>query len=81
MDITLMPLSVLSGLMDPSSPVAFLVRPKALGMEGPVMSASRMAQFYPLFCMVVASMEVTKDLPTPPLPLTTATMCLIVLSL
>ena len=50
----------------PSLPI-----PKAMGMDGPVMSASRTAVFLPLRFMLTASMEVTKDLPTPPLPLTT----------
>ena len=50
----------------PSLPI-----PKAMGMDGPVMSASRTAVFFPLRFMLPASMEVTKDLPTPPLPLMT----------
>ena len=41
-------------------------------MDGPVMSASRMAARRPRFWAATASMEVTVDLPTPPLPETTA---------
>jgi hypothetical protein len=41
-------------------------------MDGPVMSASRTAVLKPSFVMATASIEVTVDLPTPPLPLTTA---------
>ena len=37
-------------------------------MDGPVMSASRMAVRWPRRCMVTASWLVTMDLPTPPLP-------------
>ena len=44
--------------------------PKAMGIEGPVISASRMAVWWPLRFMLTASMEVTRDLPTPPFPLT-----------
>ena len=41
-------------------------------MEGPVISASRMAQLWPRRCISEAIRLVTRDLPTPPLPLTTA---------
>ena len=44
--------------------------PKALGMDGPVMSASKMATDLPCFALPTASSDVTRDLPTPPLPLT-----------
>ena len=46
------------------------------GMEGPVMSASRIATSNPLLLTSLASREVISDLPTPPLPLTTANTCL-----
>ena len=41
------------------------------GMEGPVMSASRIAARLPARAVALASRPVTRDLPTPPLPLTT----------
>ena len=44
--------------------------PKAFGMDGPVMSASRIAACFPFACILTAIMLVTKDLPTPPFPLT-----------
>ena len=53
------------------SPMAFSVMPNILGMEGPVISASSTADFLPRAATAEASMEVTRDLPTPPLPLTT----------
>jgi hypothetical protein len=43
-----------------------------VGAEGPVMSASRTPTRFPFWDMATASMEVTVDLPTPPLPDTTA---------
>jgi hypothetical protein len=43
-----------------------------MGIDGPVISASIIAIFCPLFAPFTASMEVTIDLPTPPLPLITA---------
>ena len=48
-----------------------LFRPNAFGMDGPVMSASRIAVCLPLLFIFTAIMAVTRDLPTPPLPLTT----------
>ena len=50
------------------SPLARSWMPKALGMEGPVMSASRIPARRPRRCMVTAIWLVTMDLPTPPLP-------------
>jgi hypothetical protein len=44
--------------------------PNDLGIEGPVISASSTAQALPLACIALASIDVTSDLPTPPLPLT-----------
>ena len=67
----LIPVFEIAGISPPSPPVTGPLRPKALGMEGPVISASRMAVFISLRRMVTASMEVTMDFPTPPLPLTT----------
>ena len=48
------------------------VTPKAVGAEGPVMSASSTPTRLPFRAMATASIEVTVDLPTPPLPDTTA---------
>ena len=45
--------------------------PNMRGMEGPVISASSTAADRPFFCTAQASREVTRDLPTPPLPETT----------
>ena len=39
-------------------------------MDGPVISASSTAELYPFLEKIAASLEVTKDLPTPPFPLT-----------
>ena len=50
--------------------LAFPCSPKALGIDGPVISASKTAVFLPAFCMAAAKSEVTIDFPTPPLPLT-----------
>ena len=47
-------------------------RPKDLGIDGPVISASRMAVLRPDWRALTARSEVTSDFPTPPLPLTTA---------
>lgn len=52
------------------SPVACSLMPNILGMEGPVMSASNTAVLKPRLLVAEAIMEVTRDLPTPPLPLT-----------
>ena len=46
--------------------------PNAFGMDGPVMSASRMPTLRPFVIAATASMVVTKLFPTPPLPLATA---------
>ena len=54
-----------------SSAWAAPVRPYIFGMEGPVMSASRIPTLYPLAAIAFAREPVTKDFPTPPLPLTT----------
>lgn len=52
--------------------VALPERPKDLGIDGPVISASRMAVLRPDWRALTARSEVTSDFPTPPLPLTTA---------
>jgi hypothetical protein len=43
-----------------------------VGAEGPVISASRTPTRFPFLAIATASIEVTVDLPTPPLPETTA---------
>jgi len=58
--------------MPSSLPSALVWTPKAVGMEGPVMSASRTPTVLPMRRMATAREEVTRLLPTPPLPLTTA---------
>ena len=72
-DITPIPHWVRQGRMPPSpSATARSARPKAVGMDGPVTSASRMAVLSPRWDAATASSSVTSDLPTPPLPLMTA---------
>ena len=78
-DMTLMPLSVWAGKMPSMSATTCPVMPNVLGMDGPVTSASRMPTLKPRFCIWLASRLVTSDLPTPPLPLTTAMTCLMLL--
>ena len=67
-----MPVSVWAGMMPSSVPSSRPRRPKALGMEGPVMSASSTPTDLPRRFIAAASEAVTVLLPTPPLPLTTA---------
>ena len=73
-DISLMPDFVTGGYITvpASSQVAFSCTPKDFGIDGPVISASRIAVFKPFFAALTASIDVTNDLPTPPFPLTTA---------
>ena len=68
--MTSMPLFVLTGNRPSSQPCAFSCIPKHFGIDGPVTSASRIAVFRLRRCIVTASMDVTRLLPTPPLPLT-----------
>jgi len=51
--------------------------PNIFGIDGPVISASKIPTLYPAFAIIDASEDVTKDLPTPPLPLTIPITCLI----
>ena len=74
--MSLIPPAVTAGSMPASEPVARWWMPKAVGMEGPVMSASSTATFRPLFAIAAAREAVTVLLPTPPFPLTTAITCL-----
>ena len=70
--IICMPVLVSTGRMKFSPPRAPSCTPKSWGMEGPVMSASSTAARWPRRCISQASRLVTRLLPTPPLPLTTA---------
>ena len=67
-----MPVRVIAGYNPSVSAPWHSVTPKAVGAEGPVMSASKTPTRYPCRAMATASMDVTVDLPTPPLPDTTA---------
>ena len=62
------PVLLLAGSSPHSLLMAFSWMPKSFGMDGPVISASKMPAAYPRRFMVTA---VTRLLPTPPLPLTT----------
>ena len=66
------PVAVVAGIIRPSGVTLMpsVPSPKDLGIDGPVMSASKIAVCLPLAFILTASREVTKDLPTPPLPLT-----------
>ena len=66
------PVWVVTGRRYSSVPIQCSWMPKDFGMEGPVMSASSTAQLKPRRCISEAIRQVTRDLPTPPLPLTTA---------
>ena len=72
MDISCRPVWVVTGKRYSSVPMQCSWTPKDLGTEGPVMSASSTAQLKPRRCISDAIRHVTRDLPTPPLPLTTA---------
>jgi len=75
MDMTLMPVLVSAGMM-PAGPMnGVLWIPNILGMLGPVMSASSTPTGWPSCRRATASRALTSDLPTPPLPLMTATTC------
>lgn len=68
-----MPVELVAGTIrfSPAMPTLSLVMPNAFGMDGPVISASRMAVLWPFAFIFTAIIAVTKDLPTPPFPLTT----------
>ena len=67
-----MPVAVTAGIRAVSSAVQADENLNIFGIDGPVTSASRMAVFSPARCAIVARRPVTRDLPTPPLPDTTA---------
>ena len=77
----LMPVCVWPGRIPSASAVSGLVTPNVFGMDGPVMSASRMPTLLPRLFISLASRLVTRDLPTPPLPDTTPMTCLTLLRL
>ncbi|MPN47956.1 hypothetical protein SDC9_195560 [bioreactor metagenome] len=79
-DIMSIPVLLLTGIIYVSFPVALFLRPKALGIEGPVISASSMAVRWPLLFIKTASIEVISDFPTPPFPLTIPITFLMLLS-
>ena len=73
MDIAQIPLVVSAG-SNPTGPGGGgPCRPNSLGIDGPVMSASSTPTFLPCLLRADASKAATEDLPTPPLPLITAT--------
>ena len=53
------------------SPVTSPFTPNAFGIDGPVTSASSIATLCPRRFIITDIIDVTIDLPTPPLPLTT----------
>ena len=74
-DMMSMPPALFKGRMPAALAAAFStspLTPKTFGIEGPVMSASSTPTRWPRRAMAVARSEVTRDLPTPPLPLMTA---------
>ena len=64
------PVLLSAGMMPSSVPESCWQTPKARGMEGPVMSASKMAVSKARRRIFTAIREATIDLPTPPFPLT-----------
>ena len=70
-DTSSMPVALTAGIRPSSSLDNWPWTPKALGIDGPVISASNIATACPRRRISVLIREVTRDLPTPPLPLTT----------
>ena len=70
--MTLIPEFVIVGSMPSSDFQVDPARPNALGIEGPVTSASRIPTLRPRFAAATASIVVTKLFPTPPFPDATA---------
>ena len=65
------PSSATPGNIPASLPTALPCTPYIFGIDGPVISASRIPTEYPCCTIIRARDAVTIDLPTPPLPLTT----------
>ena len=72
-DMASIPVLLKTGYMPASSAVARVRRPNALGMDGPVISASNTAVLSPCRFASTARSDVTSDFPTPPFPLITPT--------
>ena len=68
-----MPVAVVAGTIRPSgfTETPSTPRPNAFGIDGPVISASRIAVCFPMLFIFTAISAVTRDFPTPPFPLTT----------
>ena len=66
------PVRLSAGIIPSSQPIALSRTPNIFGMDGPVISASRIAVFFPFRAESVAISPVTRLFPTPPLPLITA---------
>ena len=80
--MTLIPVSDSTGRMPMGLPMGRLTsRRSILGILGPVMSASRRPTRLPFRLSARANRAATVDLPTPPLPLSTATARLMLLYL
>ena len=69
--MTFVPAMLSQGKMESSVVMGLSFMPNILGIEGPVISASRIAVLLPFLRVATAIREVTRDLPTPPFPLTT----------
>ena len=77
-EMTFSPWGPTAGCICPSSTFrSALSRPSILGTLGPVMSMSIRPTFWPCLARDRASPVATVDLPTPPLPESTITLCLI----
>ena len=70
-DIIFVPSFATHGSIPSSLPRACSWMPYIFGMDGPVISASRIPAVYPFSIIILAREAVTMDLPTPPLPLIT----------
>ena len=66
------PQGAVRGRIPISLALALPFTPRLCPMDGPVISASKTAQRLPRRCILLAKRPVIRDLPTPPLPLTTA---------
>ena len=64
--------AAISGKIPSSLPFAVSWIPYIFGIDGPVISASRIPTENPCSLIILANDAVTIDFPTPPFPLTTA---------
>ena len=67
----LVPSGALHGSIPISFPIAISCTPYIFGMDGPVISASKIPAVYPFSIIIRAREAVTSDFPTPPFPLMT----------